>query len=233
MHFSLSPLLSRRLIYVIIYDILHKKRRYTMKKTIAILLAALMLLALAACGSKADDTPADDTSARNEITDLYDEGYVCTMSSVDETQWKGVFQMEDSFDKIYMVTADMTAEKYEAYDSIGYDDEEADAKQRAILGSLQNVTVTDITDMVPPQSELDAYVGKTIGDLEADGFEDSGWIGGEEGYTFFYDGPVYCCAVTPAEGSKVTNMDDYSANDIRALEIGAVEFQGLSGYILD
>lgn len=202
-----------------------------MKKLITMLLAALMLLSLAACGSKAEDTPADDASDRNEITDLFDEGYICTLSSADETQWKGVFQQEESYDKIYMVTADMTAEKYEEFCNIDFDDEDA---LHAILGSLQNVTVTDITDMVPSQAELDAYVGKTIGDLEADGFESTGWSGDpEEGYSFFYDGPVYCCAVTPAEGSKVTNMDDYSANDIRALEIGAVEFQGLSGYILD
>lgn len=196
-----------------------------MKKLIAMLLAALMLLALAACGSK-----AEDDSAKNEIADLFDEGYVCVMSTSDETQWKGVFQQEESYDKIYMVTADMTAEKYEEFCNIDFDDEDA---LHAILGSLQNVTVTDITDMVPSQAELDAYVGKTIGDLEADGFENSGWSGDPEtGYSFFYDGPVYCCAVTPTEGTVIEDMDDYSANDIRALEIGAVEFQGLSGYII-
>lgn len=201
-----------------------------MKKLIAMLLAALMLLSLAACGSKAEDTPADDASARNEITDLFDEGYICNLSIADENQWKGVFQQEESYDTVYMVTADMTAEKYTEFCDISFDDETA---LHTFLGGLQNVTVTDITDMVPSQSELDAYVGKTIGDLEDDGFESTGWSGDPEmGYSFFYDGPVYCCAVTPAEGTVIEDMDDYSANDIRALEIGAVEFQGLSGYVL-
>lgn len=200
-----------------------------MKKTITILLAAFMLLTLVACGSKAEDTPA-----KNEITDLLDKGYSCVMSTADETQWKGVFQKEDSFDTVYMVTADMTAEKYNDFDSIGFDDPDADAKKNTILGSLPNVVVTDITNKIPAQAELDAYVGKTLGDLENSGFESTGWCGDpEDGYTFYYDGPVYCCVVTPAEGTVTENMDDYSTNDIRALKIGKVEFQSFSGSILD
>ena len=198
-----------------------------MKKLTAILLALVMILALAACGSK-------QTSAGNEITDLVSQGYECRTWSADETQWRGLFMKEDSYDVIYKVVAPMTAKQYEEFDSIGFDDENAEEKQMAILGALTDVVVTDISDMVPTQEELDAYVGKTIGDMENDGFENTGWSGDEEsGYSFYYDGPVYYCLVNLAEGTVITDMDDYSANDIRALEIGSVEFLGISSYILD
>ena len=197
-----------------------------MKKLTAVLLALVMVLALAACGGK--------SAAENEITKLYDEGFECRATTACETEWRGLFMKEDSYDVIYKVIAPMTAKQYEAYSNIGFDDEKAEEKQRAILGALTDVTVEDVADMVPTQEELDAYVGKTIGDMETDGFENTGWTGEPEtGYSFFYDGPVYYCLVTPAEGIVIEDMDDYSANDIRAMEIGAVEFLGISSYILD
>ena len=195
-----------------------------MKKLTAILLALVMVLALAACGA--------ESAAENEITELVKEGYTCMSSTYDETQWRGIFMKDDNYDVVYKVVAAMTAKKYEDFSAIGWDDEKCEEKQMAILGSLTDVVVTDIADMVPTREDLDAYVGKTLGDLEDDGFENTGWTGEPgEGYDFYYDGPVYYCKVTPTE--KVDNMDDYSTNDIRALEIASVEFLGISSYILD
>lgn len=195
-----------------------------MKKLTAIFLALVMLSALTACGSK----PA----AENEITELVKEGYCFTTTTYDETEWRGIFMKDDSYDVVYKVTADMTAKQYEKYSAIGWDDEKAEEKQLAILGELTNVVVTDITDMIPTQAELDAYVGKTIGDMEDEGFENTGWTGEPgEGYELYYDGPVYYCKVSTVE--EVDDMDNYSTNDIRALEIASVEFLGISSYILD
>lgn len=197
-----------------------------MKKLMTAVLTLVMVLTLAACGGK--------TAAENEITKLYDEGFECWATTACETEWRGLFMKEGSYDVIYKVIAPMTAKQYEAYSNIEFDDEKAEEKQRAILGALTDVIVENIADMVPTQEELDAYVGKTIGDMEADGFENTGWTGEPEtGYSFFYDGPVYYCRVTPTEGTVIEDMDDYSANDIRAMEIGAVEFLGISSYILD
>lgn len=195
-----------------------------MKKLTAILLALVMVLALAACGSQ--------PTAENEITELVAEGYTCMMTSYDETQWRGIFMKEDSYDVVYKVTAAMTAKQYEKYSGIGWDDEKCEEKQLAVMGELTDVVITDIADMVPTQEELDAYAGKTLGDMEDDGFENTGWTGEPgEGYDFYYDGPVYYCKVSTVE--EVDDMDNYSTNDIRALEIASVEFLGISSYILD
>ena len=195
-----------------------------MKKLAAIVLVLGMMLALAACGA---------AEAKNEIADLMDRGYECRGWSADETGWRGLFIKEDSYDVVYKAVAPMTAKQYEEYNGY-FDDEDAEEKQMAYVKTLTGVEVTDISDMVPTQEELDVYVGKTLGDMENDGFENTGWTGEPEtGYSFYYDGPVYYCLVNLAEGTVITDMDDYSVNDIRALEIGSVEFLGISYGVLD
>lgn len=197
-----------------------------MKKLTATILLFVLLLTLAACG-------ITKPAAKNEITDLLDQGYECRGWTADETMWRGMFQKGDSYDEILKVTLPMTAEQYEKFNDL-FEADDGEAKQMAYLETLTGVEVTDISDMVPTQEELDAYVGKTMGDMEADGFENTGWTGEPGmGYSLYYDGPVYYCLVTPAEGTVIEDMDDYSVNDIRAIEIGAVEFLGISSYILD
>ena len=196
-----------------------------MKKVVVVLLALAMMGTLVACGSKAE---------KNEIIKLFDEGYTCVMSSACETEWRGMFMKDGSYDAVYKIIAPMTTEQYERFSAIAYDDEKAEEKQRVILRELADIDCSDIANMVPTQEELDSFAGMTIGDMEDMGFENSGWIGEPgEGYSFYYDGPVFYCTVTPVEGTVIEDMDDYSANDIRALEIGSVEFMGLSSQLLD
>ena len=196
-----------------------------MKRIFAMLLCLLTVFALAGCGAE---------EGGNEITALYDEGYCLGMCTYDETSWAGLFQKEDSTETVYKVTAAMTAKQYEAYSEISFEDEDSEEKTKDILGQLSDVVVTDISGMVPSQEELDSYIGMTFGELEEAGFENSGYIGDEEtGYRFFYDGPVFSCTVSTEEGTVITNMDDYSANDIRALKIGGMEFTGFSFNVLE
>ena len=197
-----------------------------MKKLTAILLALVMVLVLAACG-------ATKTEAKNEITDLLEQGYECRGWTGDETSWRGLFIKGDSYDEILKVTIPMTAEQYEEFNGF-FEADDGEEKQMAYLQTLTGVEMADISDLVPTQADLDAYVGKTMGDMENDGFYNSGWTGEPGmGYSFYYDGPIYYCLVTPAEGTVIEDMDDLSANDIRAIEVGAVEFLGISSSILD
>lgn len=202
-----------------------------MKKLWTVALACLMLLTLAACVEKTA-APAGERG-NNEIAALYDEGYQCEQTVYDESTWKGIFRMEDSWESVKLVTAKMTKAEYEAISAISFEDENADEKTAVALTNFSDVTVEDVTDLLPTQEELDAYVGKTLGDLEEDGFENTGNSNWDGEYTFYYDGPVYCVAVDLADGVKIEDMDDYSANDLRELSIGKVEMMGLSGALLD
>lgn len=191
-----------------------------MKKIVAMLLCLLTLLALAGCGGQKD----------NEITALFAEGYEPTSISFYETAWTAIFQKAGGWDSVYLVNASMTKQQSEEYLSIGC---EGDAEaERRLLGQIADVTVTDITDKVPSQETLDAYIGMTVGDLEAEGY---GRIGhaddGKAGYVYlFFDGPDYCLDVTPAE--SIDDPDNCSENDLRELTIADVRFSGFSSQFL-
>lgn len=201
-----------------------------MKKLTAILLALVMVLSLSACGGKAGEM------GENEITKLLDDGYYSVMTDVGETEYRGLFMKgDDSATAAYIrVSAPMTDKLYQEYNNISWEDEQCEEKQLAVLSRLTDVAVTDVTDRIPTQAELDGYVGKTMGDMENDGFYHSGWTGDPgEGYSFYYDGPLYYCRVIPVGSMEITDMDDYSENDIRAMEVESIEFMGFSGGILD
>ncbi len=194
-----------------------------MKKITAMLLCLMMVLALVGCGAQEN----------KEITALFDEGYTCSLTSYDETSWSGIFQKDGAWDTVYLVTAAMTTKQYEGYSAIGFDDENYETKQMELLGRLADVTVTDITDKVPTQEELDSYVGMTMGELEDAGFEKTGYMGDPGmGYEFFFDGSEYTLTVSPEDGEALDDLDNYSENDLSAIRIGVVEFTGFSFNIL-
>lgn len=198
-----------------------------MKKVLSIILTISMIVILTGCGAN------QAAEGGNEITRLFDEGYQCVIATASESSWNGIFQKADSFDTLYLVKANMTAKEYRAFDAISYDDEDAESRKQALLGTLSDVTVTDISDKIPSQEELEGYIGKTLGELEDEGFENCGYMGDEGNYQFFYEGPVYSCTVSLEEGTVIEDMDDYSLNDLRALKIGGMEFTGISSQILD
>ncbi len=195
-----------------------------MKKFFVLFLCLLMALPLAGCGAQKE----------NEMAALFDAGYTYVSTIYDETSWAGLFQKDNSLDSVYVVRAAMTASQYKDYSAIGFDDENGEAKQRKILCQLSDVTITDVTDKVPTPEELASYTGMTMGELEAAGFEKSGYSGDPEtGYKFFFDGPVYSLYVFPENSETMGSLDDYSENDLRGLTICKVEFMDFSYKILD
>lgn len=192
-----------------------------MKRITITILAIVMVFAFVACSS---NEPVAD---QNEIAALFaNEEYLSCMSSCSEGIWKGVFQKDD-YAEVILAEAKMSDEQYEAYEAIDFVDDDAEEQQHAIIFAIQDVTITDITDKVPTQDELDSWIGRTCADLEEEGFYESGNSSDEEeGLRIFYDGPDYCVALG-FKNSKELNIDDLSANDIRALKITSVRMTAL------
>lgn len=194
-----------------------------MKKIFALILALVMICSFAACGNE----PAAKTE--NEISKLYAEGFDCMSTTADETMWKGLFLKDESYDVIYKVTAPLTTELYEQFDSMDWEDEEG---HKQFYCSLENVTVEDISSLVPTEEDLQQFVGMKFGELEDLGWYNSGWTGGEgEAYTFYYDGPIFYGSIVPEE--TVMDIDDLSTNDMRELTVKEMIFYGISSSILD
>ena len=136
---------------------------------------------------------------------------------------------DESLETIYKATAPFTKELYEQYEAIDWEDE---AAYKNLYCSLENVTVEDITYLIPTEEDLKSYAGMKFGELDDLGWYSSGWSGGEgEAYTFYYDGPVFYCSIIPEE--NVTDVDDLSVNDMKELTIKEMQFQGISGSIIE
>ena len=208
-----------------------------MKKLVSLLLAFAMIFSLCACGAKEEPQPE---VATNALTEILDKGFTMRGYSYDvDGGFKGLIlketaEFEYDYSEVYKVEIPFTQADCDALDAIPWDAEDCDEQKIAYLSKLTDVTVTDITNLVPSQADLDALIGKTFGELEDEGWYNSGWVQTDDGtsFDFYYDGPVFYGKFSLPEGVKVTNMDDMSPNDIRELVIGGVEFLGISLDIL-
>lgn len=209
--------------------------RKTLRTITMLVLTLTLLFALTACGNNSGAVPGETTEyGDNAVAELLNDGYEMIQTTCDETIFKGILKKGEGWENLYYAEAPMTSELYATYDGISYDDEDCDARRTAFLTYLEDATVTDISDKVPTQEELnEKYIGKTIGDLIDEGYEDTGYTSDPDtGETsFFYDGPEYCLTVSPKKGTRI-DMDDMSKNDIKKIVIDTVEFQGMSGGLL-
>ena len=193
-----------------------------MKKFTITILAIIMAFTFAACSS--------DKTDQNPIAELYaNEEYTAGATSCGDGEWKGVFYNEDYSD-VKLVVAKMTDEETEAYDAVDFVADDAEEQQLAIIFKLQDVTVTDISDKVPTQEDLEAtWVGKKCGDFEDAGFYNSGNTCDENdpsSLELYYDGPDYCVAVGFGKNFKKT-LDELSPKDIRGLKVASIRMTGI------
>ena len=202
-----------------------------MKKILASLAAAFMIISLCACGAKSG-SESDSSSSGSGLNELYDKGYSIESTSVGEESFGAVMSNEDRT-SFYLITADMSSKLYSEYCEIDIFDEAQLDTLKAFINSLDNLVIESLDDRIPSQEDLDKYIGKKISDLEADGFEQGGYMCTEEECSFDYSGSLYDCRVYIDSEGKTLNMDDLSANDIKELKIKSVEFNGFSYMIFE
>lgn len=148
-----------------------------MKKLLTLLLAALMVFALAACGSGA--APAGSADAQSgELATLGD-----ALRIGQETQYVGSWNDEqyvyvfDNNGVPTRVVAPMTAELVEAMENVMFSDAEESEKNEQILeiiGGQPLTGVEDLSDEMLSQDALDALAGKTGRELLDAGYTDQG-----------------------------------------------------------
>ena len=190
-----------------------------MKKIIKLLLTLVVLIGLTSCSSN---------SEKNEVASLYEQGYEQTMTSLTDNKWLALFEKDYSYNDAYKVEITMDQATYDKLIEIDTTEDEGFNKFREIIEYLPNCTITSLNDELPSENDFDKYIGKTIADLESDGYERSGYTYDETGCIFYADGPKYSVNVQTNEVITYETIDDYSENDIRALTIKSIEFTGFS-----
>lgn len=204
-----------------------KETSANLKKYGIILFSLVTLLIMAtACGKSAEQ---EDKLDANE---LLERGLICSFVSSDPESWKALIQTEGSYDEVYLAEAKIDEAKYDEYANISMEDEKAAREAvKAYVASLKDVKVTDFKDQIPAENTFDDYIGKTIADLESEGYENSGYTFGDEGAELFYDGPKYCLSIQIEKSDE--NVEKMDEEDFSPLHISSVTFTGFSSRILE
>lgn len=179
-------------------------------KLTALFAALVLTIATAGLASCMHDNHEADDIAR-----LLREGYDCTMQIHDDQSWAGLFEKDGSY---FKVTASMSKAQAEAMANLDLMDEDYDAKLRSLLESFTVLSCEDLASRIPSQKDVDAWVGKTIGDAERAGMEQNGFFfngdyaeftytDGTLTYNLTVDGPfteAQWDAMTPEDQAKLT-----------------------------
>ena len=87
--------------------------------------------------------------------------------------------------KHYQFSTVVDDETYNAYNELDVMEDDYQQKVYPLIENIEIEDCIDFTDAVLTKEELDAYIGKTIGDMVNDGFEVSGYSFYEESNTVY------------------------------------------------
>ena len=153
-----------------------------MKNTIALLLSLALILGLTACGGsaapsasaapEAENAESASTAQETQAPEAAENAEFHTMADVfaydSDNYASGGDYYIYVFEKdgiIYRATAKFPPDVSEKVAAIDIFDEQYDAKVREAVAPLEIEKLDNLTEMIPPQEELDALVGKTGQDL--------------------------------------------------------------------
>ena len=134
---------------------------------------------------------------------------------------------------LYRAVTKLTPELSDQLFAVDFDDPEYDQKLNGLLGPLPIDRMDNLTEMIPSQEELDAYVGKTGQELF-----DEGWFyvsynledmeadmnGGLFVYTVKFD----------YDGEPMENTEDFDFEEaFRDLKVNSVTYSGLGNITAD
>lgn len=199
-----------------------------MKKTIALIVALMLsVLALAGCGG--GESGADPADAAVTVDSLKTIGDVIALesdteqSSVSGDKVVYVFKVGDTY---YRAIATISEEDADAYFAIDFEDEDYEQQQEAIVAGLPIDEIQNLSEMIPEQSELDEWVGKTGGELMDAGWYCSGYNLDDEVFWMTY-GPFMYDVTFDADFSDVDNMDWEAEEGLKDLKVTSVTYKDI------
>ena len=211
-----------------------------MKRTIAWLLCAVLVLGLCACGSNVTVTGSSDAEETAEvvITELKTMGDALTAGKDSQTvaTWN-----EEHYIYCLMfngvptrVMADLDAEMYQKVDEVIFSGaEDAEDQLAALLSPLPLSSVEDLSDGMLSDGELSKLAGKSGADLLADGWIINGsyWSDGEE-FAVLMDQGNFCYQINFDQ--DVERGDDFDVETaIQDLTVASAAFYGLGDACTD
>ena len=204
------------------------------KKLIAVLTAGLLL---AGCGSSTGSTESNtdsgtpaaassgaDVSSFRTMGDIFAQNPDEKERGFTDKDYCYVFELDGV---IYRAKGMMTEEQRDQLFDLEFDDPDYEEKYREIAGSIVIEQFDNLTEMIPPQEELDKYVGKTGQDLLDDGWTEGYGYNLDNMEFWLYKGPFAYTVVFESD-QKYENTDDFDVwATIAPLTIKSVTYNGL------
>ena len=206
-----------------------------MRKGLALFLTLILMISvLAGCGQTGEESsggtdgaagePVSGTAAIESLATIGDamalEGAEFRQSSGQDNRFTYVFGLEGTY---YRVMAPMTDEEFQAFMDLEFDDPDYDAKLEKVIGPLKIDMWENLNDMIPPQEELDQWVGKTGQELFDAGWTNSGWNLDDMEFWMDYGPFMY----TVVMDGTVENVEDFDEEDIAPLVVKSVTYNDL------
>ena len=205
-----------------------------MKSTVRILfcllLAACMIFAFAGCSAEKTDAPkagesvADSAQEAGEFTTMGDAfAYESDNISYSDEYYVYVFEKDGV---IYRAIAELPADVSETIWAIDFFDENRDAMILEAVSPLPIMRLDNLTELIPPQEELDALVGKTGQELKDDGWSISSWD--LDSLEFgMYHGPFAFTVLMEGDFTPNENYDFDEDADFAPLTVKSVTYDGI------
>lgn len=208
------------------------------KKIFSILLIALISMGIVACGNTTNSVGSAGEKKASVDFSKFDPANIKTMAdflkfkdeenynfqtSTTEENYVVVLNINDTY---YRAVANLPHEVYDELFSIE-DFDEREKKMAEVNASLPVERLENLSEKIPPQSELDKYIGKTCGDLE------------NEGWSYHYynlqdmeagmDYKLFSYIVKfDYDGPQMENTDDFDFfKEFKDLKIKSVTFEGV------
>ena len=158
-----------------------------MKKILTLVLAVLLITGVLSGCTKKEETPTGgETSGQAETTEAGGPETWKTISDIQKVE--GLYENEKAhFENlfvyaftvdgvIYRAVVNLTQEQSDALWALDIFDENYDQKEAEIVGSIPISQLDNMTERIPSQSDLDAWIGKTGEDMLKEGGRVSGWL---------------------------------------------------------
>lgn len=227
-----------------------------LKKSLAILLAIVMITGLVACGGSATAKPqAAESAAQAEEKEALAEAetpesagepvpasddrgfqtlgdvFACDIidSSFSEYLYACVFETDGVY---YRAVAELPADVSEALWALDFFDENYDSLVREAVAPLDIMLLDNLTELIPPQEELDTLVGRNVQELVDEGWYCWYWNMDEKELGMYY-GPFSYRIIFDGTPEDPENFD---AAQSGALTVRSVEYDGIgdaTSYVLD
>lgn len=180
---------------------------------------------LVSCGGKASSSNAFDLSSLKTIGD------VLALDTVNQSQYgftdkyyAYVFEKDGVY---YRASADIPSDVSKEIWDIDFEDENREEKINALLNPLPLKAVENLSEQIPPQSELDKYVGKTGQELFDEGWSYN-YYNLEDMEAGLDHGPFSYRVKFNYDGEPMENTDDFDFYEaFKDLTVASIAFDGL------